>query len=215
VSAADAPRATSPAPVALAALSERLLSDAVRLLSAALGESPLNRALVPGSPRRRRRAVALGLSAQLPQALRHGRVLGAGPTDGPLEGVLVGASPWAHPFPAPSMARRVTTALLQGPSVAGRLGEVFGALLDHRPRDAHWYLSLLGVRGAARGRGVGRALLAAWLTEVDAARGPAWLETDEPANLRFYGAAGFAVREEIRLLGVPVWLLARAPRTPR
>jgi ribosomal protein S18 acetylase RimI-like enzyme len=131
---------------------------------------------------------------------------------GAVAGVLVGARPWAHPFPAPPLLRRIALALAQGPSVSGRWAEIFDALLARRPQDAHWYLALLGVRPSAQGRGLGRALLGAWLAEVDAAAGAAWLETDEPRSLGLYRSAGFEVAEEIRLLEVPVWLMRRERR---
>lgn len=58
---------------------------------------------------------------------------------------------------------------------------------------------------------MGSALLGRWLDDVDADAGPAWLETSRAENVRLYERFGFAVREELRLLGVPVWLMARPP----
>jgi GNAT superfamily N-acetyltransferase len=101
----------------------------------------------------------------------------------------------------------------QGLGAAERWGEAFEALLARRPAIPHWYLSLLGVRGESRGLGVGGGLLAAWLAQVDAAGGAAWLETDEPRNLPFYRRAGFEVKGELELFSVPVWLLGRGARS--
>ena len=185
---------------------------AVRLLADAFADNPLNRAVIRRTRRAsRQRSNAWGLAAQLPLARRHGTVL-AGRREGSLAGVLVAAAPWAHPFPAPSLARRVIAALGQGLGAAERWDEVFETLLARRPGSAHWYLSLLGVRPECRGLGVGGGLLAAWLAGVDGAGGAAWLETDEPRNLSFYRAAGFDVRGELELFSVPVWLLGREPR---
>jgi GNAT superfamily N-acetyltransferase len=200
--------------VAIEALPPGLERDAVRLLASSLAASPLSRALIPGGLRRRVWTLSWGLRVQLPLAQRRGAVLAAR-QGARLEGVLVGAAPWGHPFPAPPLPQRIRTALLQGPAVAARLGEVFELLLERRPREAHWYLSLLAVRASSRGQGVGSALLANWLGQVDAAEGSAWLETDEPRNLPFYRAAGFAVDEELRLHGVPVWRLGREARPAR
>lgn len=185
----------------------------MRLLAAAFADNPLNRAVIRrSSVWRRERSNAFGLAIQLPLALRCGTVLGAR-RSGSLAGVLVGAPPWGHPFPAPSLARRVTASLGQGLGAAGRWSEVFEALLARRPAGAHWYLALLGVRAEQRRGGIGRALLADWLARVDAAAGAAWLETDEPRSLGFYRGAGFEVRGELTLFSVPVWLLGREPRS--
>jgi ribosomal protein S18 acetylase RimI-like enzyme len=185
---------------------------AVHLLADAFADNPLNRAVIR-SPRRdrRERSNAWGLRIQLPLAARHGQVL-AGREGGRLAGVLVGGAPWAHPFPAPSLLLRVASAFGQGLGAAARWGEAFEALLARRPADAHWYLSLLGVRPERRGRGIGAALLASWLGRVDEARGAAWLETDEPRTLALYRRAGFEVRGELELFSVPIWLLGREPR---
>lgn len=198
--------------VSVAPLPEGEAPAAVRLLADAFADNPLNRAVIR-SPRRRRRerSNAWGLRVQLPLAARHGQVL-AGLEGAALAGVLVAGAPWAHPFPAPSPLLRVVSAFGQGLGAAARWGEAFEALLARRPTDAHWYLSLLGVRPDRRGRGIGTALLAAWLARVDAASGAAWLETDEPRTLALYRRAGFEVRGALELFSVPIWLLGREPR---
>jgi ribosomal protein S18 acetylase RimI-like enzyme len=181
------------------------------VLAEAFADGPLTRRVTGSASRRARVAsAARGLRAQLPLAFRHATALGCGA--GAPAGVLVGARPYAHPFPAPPLLRRLAVAWGQGFGVAGRWGEVFDALLARRPERPHWYLALLGVQPSSQGRGIGSALLAAWLADVDAAAGEAWLETDEPGSLALYRAAGFEVREELRLLDVPVWLLGREAR---
>jgi ribosomal protein S18 acetylase RimI-like enzyme len=75
--------------------------------------------------------------------------------------------------------------------------------------DLHWYLGTIGVEPALWGRGVGTALLSAWLRLVDADAAPAYLETDAVGNIRFYERAGFEVVEEISVLGVSVWTMRR------
>ena len=185
---------------------------AIRLLADAFADNPLNRAVIGRAHRAsRERSNAWGLAAQLPSALRYGTVLGAR-REGSLAGVLIGASPFSHPFPSPSVARRALSALGQGLGAAQRWSEVFELLLARRPELPHWYLSLLGVRPDRRGLGVGGALLGAWLARVDGAGGAAWLETDEPRNLPFYRRAGFEVRGELEVLSVPIWLLGRGAR---
>jgi ribosomal protein S18 acetylase RimI-like enzyme len=181
------------------------------LLSEAFADAPLTRRVVGGSRARRIRSTRLGLAAQLPEAFVRTTVLGAR-TGATLAGVLIGAPPYAHPFPPPSLARRIWTAAGQGFAVAGRWAELFETLQRHRPERPHWYLALLGVAPAAQRRGVGTALLRGWLAEVDAARGAVWLETDEPRSLGLYRAAGFEIAGATSFASVPIWLLERAPR---
>jgi ribosomal protein S18 acetylase RimI-like enzyme len=184
---------------------------ALAVLAEAFADAPLTHRVVGGSRARRVRSTRLGLAAQLPQAFARATVLGAR-TGATLAGVLIGARPYAHPFPPPSLARRIWTAAGQGFAVAGRWAELFETLQGHRPERPHWYLALLGVAPAAQGRGVGTALLRGWLAEVDAARGAAWLETDEPRSLGLYRAAGFEIAGETSFASLPIWLLERAPR---
>ncbi len=59
---------------------------------------------------------------------------------------------------------------------------------------------------------MGSALLAAFVERVDRERLPAYLETDEAANLGFYARHGFGVVGELEVLGVRVHRLWRGPR---
>jgi ribosomal protein S18 acetylase RimI-like enzyme len=66
----------------------------------------------------------------------------------------------------------------------------------HPSGQPHYYLSLLGTADAYRGRGIGMALLADNLREMDTEGMPAYLESTNPANNARYEAAGFARRGE-------------------
>ena len=57
---------------------------------------------------------------------------------------------------------------------------------SHPSHAPHYYLSLLGTADAHRGRGLGMALLAANLEQMDAERTGAYLESSNPANDRRY-----------------------------
>jgi ribosomal protein S18 acetylase RimI-like enzyme len=162
----------------------------------------------------RLRCNALGMRTHLPPAEASGGLWVA--QEGPrLAGVLVGAAPGAHPFAPPPWRARLRCAFGQGLAVARRWAVVAESLQIHHPLDEHWYLATLGVEPARQGRGVGRALLGAWLAQVDEDGGRAYLETDAPRNVSFYERAGFGTRAEIRVLGVPVWLMERPAGVPR
>jgi GNAT superfamily N-acetyltransferase len=60
-----------------------------------------------------------------------------------------------------------------------------------RPERAHSYLSLLGVHEDHRGKGIGMALLAHTLKELDGSGSAAYLESTNPGNLKRYRSVGF------------------------
>ena len=186
---------------------------AERVLARAFRDSPLNLAVIGPDPERRLRANLHGARALLPVALAHGRVLAARAGGAP-RGVLVATPPFAWPLPPPPLLASLQRVLGQGLRVARRWGLVFEVLARIHPREPHWYLSTLGVEPDAQGRGLGSALLARWLAEVDADGLPAWLETDREANLGFYRRSGFEVERRTEALAIPVWCMRRPAIRP-
>jgi ribosomal protein S18 acetylase RimI-like enzyme len=124
-------------------------------------------------------------------------------------GALLAVPPGAYPLVAPGWRRQALCVLGQGWRVATRWGEVFDALHAHHPIEPHWYLGTLGVDPALQRRGIGAALLRAWLERVDRSRAMAYLETDREPNLPFYAGAGFETVDRSEVLGVPIWHMQR------
>ncbi|HLZ69581.1 MAG TPA: GNAT family N-acetyltransferase [Dehalococcoidia bacterium] len=85
---------------------------------------------------------------------------------------------------------------------------------QQHPREAHYYLFLLGVEPACQGKGVGSALLGPVLARCDAEGMPAYLETANPRNLPLYERHGFRVQREFTVpRGGPLnWLMWREAR---
>lgn len=182
---------------------------AVQLLARAFCDNPLNVAVIGSSdPVRRLLVNAHGLRSLLPIAQAHGRVR-ARRDDGVLAAVLISAPPDAFPLPPPSLARRLRSAFGQGLRVARRWAVVFETLAPLHPPEPHWYLSTLGVDPIRQHHGIGQALLADWLADVDRDARAAYLETDRPENVTFYARAGFALLGETRIFSVPVWRMLR------
>jgi GNAT superfamily N-acetyltransferase len=178
------------------------------VLARAFRDNPLNRAVIGGSPARRVRANRAGVSAYLPTALARARVIGVR-EGGALAGVLVATPPGGWPLPPPDLAGFARLLWGQGLRVARRWSEVSRELRAWHPLDPHWYLATVGVEPGRWGRGAGHALLADFLACVDAQRARAYLETDRRELAGFYGRAGFELRREIEVLGVPVLLMER------
>ena len=199
---------TAPPPgVAALATGDRNL--AAHLLARAFRDNPLNVAVIgEGAPERRVRANRHSVRALIPVACRHGRVLGAR-CDGRLAGVLIATPPYFYPLPPPPLGARLRSLVGQGPRVSRRWREVFEALSAVHPVEPHHYLGTLGVDPPLQRRGVGAALLAGWLAEVDRDRCCAYLETDLPENVAFYERAGFDVEGELAIFGARVWRMRR------
>jgi GNAT superfamily N-acetyltransferase len=86
----------------------------------------------------------------------------------------------------------------------------------HDPRKRHWHVGPIGVHPERQGRGIGKALLAAFLDMADTQGSPAYLETDVDRNVALYGKFGFKVIEQEHISGVNnrfMWREADA-RTP-
>jgi len=180
------------------------------VLARAFRDNPLNRAVIGGHAERRLRCNQLGMEVHLPVAHRFGEMSGAW-REGRLVGVLAAVPSFAWPLPAAALGTRLRLAFRQGFGVASRWAEVSRALTAQHPLGGHAYLATLGVAPEAQGQGTGRALLAAWLAEVDAANSWAWLETDREECVPLYRAAGFEIQGQTELHGVPVSLMERRP----
>ena len=84
----------------------------------------------------------------------------------------------------------------------------------HRPAEPHWYLYMVAVAPAARGRGIGGRLLGHGLRRVDAEGLPAHLESTTPGSRKLYERFGFQQVAELAGFGLPVyWAMMRPART--
>ncbi|MFI6875728.1 GNAT family N-acetyltransferase [Streptomyces sp. NPDC050400] len=79
-----------------------------------------------------------------------------------------------------------------------------------RPSYQHWYLVDIAVDDAARGLGIGSALLAHRLASIDAQAAPAYLEATAPANQRLYERFGFRSAGPVRTNGATAVAMVRA-----
>ncbi len=72
-----------------------------------------------------------------------------------------------------------------------------------RPKGDSWSLELLSVDPAARGQGIGAALMEHGLRHCDALGQPVYLESSNPRNLTLYRRFGFELLREVRLADAP------------
>lgn len=108
-----------------------------------------------------------------------------------------GATMWMPPDTQVDLGLRMQLKFALGQLRHGTAGAIQRGLhlselmQDWHPKEAHMYLFTIGTTRAARGKGVGKALLAPVLSACDAAGVPVYLENSNPANSGFYGAHGF------------------------
>jgi GNAT superfamily N-acetyltransferase len=153
------------------------------------------------------------LGAMLRDAAEHGEVWVA-----KRNGVVAGSASWLQPgtMPRPRarenrIIRACAAALVTGRNRRSGM-KLLGEVEKKHPAEPHWYLPLLGIDPKWQGRGLGGALIRVKLTECDATRSPAYLETQKPENVPYYQRFGFRVSEVIELPDTPpIWLMWRDP----
>jgi len=83
----------------------------------------------------------------------------------------------------------------------------------HHPPEPHWYLPLIGVVPAHRGKGVGGALLSHALAACDRDGTLAYLESTNPRNITLYERHGFERLASIQSGSSPALVpMLRKPR---
>lgn len=184
------------------------LDEAADVLAAAFFADPMLVALFPDGGARARVAGLL-FRAILAGDIRRGRVLGVG---SPIEAVAV----W-HLAGDPRRSVRGTLAVAAGQArllpwarALARAWEL-QAGIEQLQREhgaaGRSHLYFLGVRPEAQGRGLGGALVRPILD----AHGPAWTETQNPANVGLYEHLGFEIAgtREVPSLGLTVFGMRR------
>jgi ribosomal protein S18 acetylase RimI-like enzyme len=169
------------------------------MLGRAFFDDPVMRWLCPDDDRRRR-ALPAFYRTDLASIAKRGRVLTT--VD------HTGAAAWA----APDQWRTPTSDTIRG---AVALTRSFGArirvgvgllrkLEANHPAEPHWHLVIIGTDPAARGRGVGGALIEEITRQCDATGTGAYLESSKAENVGYYERFGFTVTGELRHRDSPV-----------
>ena len=133
-----------------------------------------------------------------------------------------GATMWSHSSADRELGLMSTLALVASVIGKGSKGAVKRALgasdimQKEHPETPHLYLFAIGTRKRARGKGLGKALIAPVLAAADRDRLPCYLENSNPANTGFYRSRGF---ERMKLFdagpgGPPLEAMWREPKPP-
>jgi GNAT superfamily N-acetyltransferase len=81
---------------------------------------------------------------------------------------------------------------------------IFEQMAQYHPKEAHWYLPLIGVDPSRQHRGHGDALMRYALEQVDRENAAAYLESSNPRNISFYRSHGFVEIGAIQAGSSPV-----------
>ncbi|OKI00431.1 puromycin N-acetyltransferase [Streptomyces sp. CB02923] len=83
----------------------------------------------------------------------------------------------------------------------------------HRPTEPVWFLGTVGVDPGRQGQGLGAAVIRPGLEATGAAGVPAFLETSDARNVRFYERLGFEVTADYPLPGggPRTWAMTHKP----
>ncbi len=214
---ADVRSAGSGAEIRIEPLGPEREHSAAALLALAFRDNPVNRAVIRGGADRRLRVNAYGMQTSLLASRRFSdrRVLlerGENDPNSSICGALVALDPGGYPVAPPPLGAQLRCLWGQGLGVMRRFGALYRQLDERHPKDPHAYLALIATHPERRGRGHGRALLSAWLRNVDALGVASYLETDRRELLGFYQGAGFEVACELRAFGIPIWCMRRPAR---
>jgi len=131
-----------------------------------------------------------------------------------------GAATWLPagsraPFDPITMALSAIVLMRHGGLTAATRSTKFANYMNtHHPEEPHYYLFTIATTQAARGKGVGGAILKEGLARADAEGVGTYLENSKEQNLGFYGAHGFELMDKVFPVegGPPMWRMFRQPR---
>ena len=185
-------------------LTPRMKDDAARVLARAFVTNPLHVAVF-GEDRLARNEAFFQTALERMK----GRMLVA------LDGEqLVGLVHWVH---SPACQFSLVEKLRMAPTLIARFGAPsamrvsswLAAWSRRDPQHPHTHLGPIGVDPPAQGRRVGHRLMEEYCHELDRTGAAGYLETDRSENVRFYRRFGFAITDEIDVLGVRNYLMWR------
>ncbi len=117
---------------------------------------------------------------------------------------FMGAALWLRPGVEPdgeSLAELMQRAVPEEDQE--KVSDLFDQLTAYHPHEPLWYLPMIGVDPARQGMGLGSALLAHALAEVDREAKPAYLEATTDRSRDLYAHYGFEVTGTIQVADSP------------
>jgi GNAT superfamily N-acetyltransferase len=115
---------------------------------------------------------------------------------------------------SPSEKLSLAPALMSAFGFGGamRIGTWLATWSKHDPSTPHTHLGPIAVDPGEQGRHIGQRLMEEYCHDLDRTGAVGYLETDRPENVRFYRRFGFAMADEVDVLGVRNYLMLRERR---
>lgn len=186
------------------------MDAACRILGLAFADNPNTLAIVGRDRVRAERMMRTGAGvAKLARKASHALIAQQGEA---IVGVL-NAAEWPH-CQMRTLEKLVTAPTMIHAAGSGSLRalKLSTVWARHDPHEHHWHLGPIGVLPELHGRGVGTALLNAFLERIDATRSAAYLEADVDKNVALYQKVGFNVTAHKDILGIDNRFMWREPQ---
>jgi ribosomal protein S18 acetylase RimI-like enzyme len=188
------------------------IGEVAAAMSRAFADDPLLVYALPDPSERAKRSQAL-----FADGLRYAERVGA--VYVPAEGPIGAAMCWPLPYPEldpDDPANPDTLTALLGSEAGSRFAAAVGPVEELSSRlvpPPSWHLPALAVNPAHQGRGIGSALMRAFLARATELELPAGLTTWAPSNVPFYRRLGLEVVAAgvEPSSGLDYWLMARFP----
>ena len=182
---------------------------ALGVITRGMRDNPVHVAAFGGDPELRQARLLRVFGGAFDAMGWQANMLAARGPDGTIVG-LCGALPPGRCQLGPGKQLRLMPRMLStGPLASLRAARWLDAWAKRDPEGRHWHLGPIAVDAHLQGMGVGSKLMEVFCARVDAAGEDTYLETDKPANVRFYERFGFEVVGEQEVLGVPNWFMLR------
>ena len=183
-------------------LEKQDIKDAIRVLSIAMENNPINLAVFQGEGEIVRKGIEkdfFELFSEIPGNVFTGKV----------QGQIVGVMRMRSCDGRNEINQNSDT---DEPGDIGRRKSVWlNDWASRDPLDPHWHLGPIGVLPGYQGKGIGTKLMRRFCQEVDACLAPAYLETDVVQLVPYYARFGFELVAESEILGIKNSFMWRSP----
>jgi len=176
------------------------LDAACELIGLAFADNPNTLAVVRGDKAKAQHMMQVAVrAAKLGRKCSH--VLVA-TEEGRIVGVL-NAAEWPSCQLSTSEKLRTAPVMIRAAGIAlARSLKLMSVWAKHDPKKPHWHLGPIGVHPHFQGRGIGKAILKAFIHTVDEQASAAYLETDVDKNVALYEKFGFKVVAQAEIMGI-------------
>ena len=179
--------------------------EASELLSMAFVNTPFSAKIVGGNSEKHRKMIKMGMRSMI--AKKPGEKFAA--KDGEKIVGVMRMVKWPECQNSAPSGLELLPIHIMAHGVAVRLKESRKVWGEHDPKKPHWHIDPIGVLPEYQGKGIGSRLMEHYCKRVDSEVLPAYHETDQTQNVKFYEKFGYKVILKEPNLDLPNWYLWR------